>query len=213
MVSAECLCATALEPSSAPRRRGRPAGTRDTKPRKTSQIACINCGNTFTAKTMAAKLCSKRCRSERYYLPTEVAHECVTCGKTFLSRQYKASCCSPGCLSAKRSALAKRIRAAGISGKPQRHATRADKNKFWGAVRRSRIGDAHRLESEAIFERDGWLCQICGEEVDRDLTWPHPRSVSLDHIVALARGGTHTEDNVQCAHLGCNSRKGAGPQA
>jgi 5-methylcytosine-specific restriction endonuclease McrA len=28
------------------------------------------------------------------------------------------------------------------------------------------------------------------------------------YIVPLSKGGTHTYDNVQCAHFGCNSRKG-----
>jgi 5-methylcytosine-specific restriction endonuclease McrA len=31
----------------------------------------------------------------------------------------------------------------------------------------------------------------------------------LDHIVALARGGTHQAINVQCAHFLCNSHKSA----
>lgn len=34
---------------------------------------------------------------------------------------------------------------------------------------------------------------------------------SVDHIVALARGGPDIEDNMQITHLGCNLRKGARP--
>ncbi|WP_369529681.1 HNH endonuclease [Bradyrhizobium elkanii] len=52
------------------------------------------------------------------------------------------------------------------------------------------------------------MCQICGDEIDRDLVFPHPRSVSLDHIIPISRGGVHRRDNTQCAHLGCNSSKG-----
>ena len=44
-------------------------------------------------------------------------------------------------------------------------------------------------------------------KVDKDLMWPDPMSASLDHIVPLSRGGTHTLDNVQLAHLACNERK------
>lgn len=33
--------------------------------------------------------------------------------------------------------------------------------------------------------------------------------MSVDHIVPLARGGSHSADNVQSAHLLCNLRKGA----
>ena len=32
-------------------------------------------------------------------------------------------------------------------------------------------------------------------------------SASLDHIVPLSQGGTHTLGNVQLAHLVCNERK------
>jgi 5-methylcytosine-specific restriction endonuclease McrA len=60
-----------------------------------------------------------------------------------------------------------------------------------------------------IYDRDGWRCGICGEGIDAALRWPEPFSVSLDHIVPLARGGSHTRDNVQAAHLRCNMRKHA----
>jgi 5-methylcytosine-specific restriction endonuclease McrA len=59
----------------------------------------------------------------------------------------------------------------------------------------------------AIFERDGWKCGLCGDPVDSDLSYPHPQSASLDHIVPISRGGPHTYDNVQCAHLSCNRDK------
>ena len=58
-----------------------------------------------------------------------------------------------------------------------------------------------------VFERDDWLCGLCGEPVDKDLAWPDPTSASLDHIIPLSRGGAHTLDNVQLAHLVCNIRK------
>jgi hypothetical protein len=31
--------------------------------------------------------------------------------------------------------------------------------------------------------------------------------VSLDHIIPMARGGSHTKSNAQCSHLICNSLK------
>lgn len=52
-------------------------------------------------------------------------------------------------------------------------------------------------------------CGICGGDMDRGLPHPDPFSKSLDHIVPLARGGAHVQDNLQWAHLVCNKRKGA----
>jgi 5-methylcytosine-specific restriction endonuclease McrA len=35
-----------------------------------------------------------------------------------------------------------------------------------------------------------------------------PTAPTVDHIIPLARGGSHTWDNVQLAHHLCNSLKG-----
>jgi len=61
-----------------------------------------------------------------------------------------------------------------------------------------------------VFERDGWICGLCHEPVDREAKWPDWESPSLDHIVPLAVGGPHIYENVQCAHLGCNLIKNDG---
>lgn len=65
------------------------------------------------------------------------------------------------------------------------------------------------VESFAIFERDRWRCGLCGRSVPKNVKAPDRRSASLDHIIPLAAGGTHEPANVQLAHLGCNSAKGA----
>jgi 5-methylcytosine-specific restriction endonuclease McrA len=59
-----------------------------------------------------------------------------------------------------------------------------------------------------VFERDQWTCGLCRHPVDPGLAWPHPMSASVDHVVPLSRGGEHSLDNVQCAHLRCNCIKG-----
>ena len=77
--------------------------------------------------------------------------------------------------------------------------------------RRARLLDAYvaPVDLELIWERDEGLCGICLDPIDLSLEWPHRRSLTLDHVVALADGGTHEPDNVQLAHAACNSRKGA----
>ena len=78
--------------------------------------------------------------------------------------------------------------------------------------RRRRAREAN-VESEpydrvAVFVRDGWTCQLCGEPVDPDLRAPDPASPSIDHVVPISLGGPDTFANVQLAHLGCNAAKG-----
>lgn len=65
------------------------------------------------------------------------------------------------------------------------------------------------ISSRRVYERDGWICQLCGESVDKTLRNRHPMMASLDHIVPVSKGGAHTYDNVQLAHLSCNNAKGA----
>lgn len=86
-----------------------------------------------------------------------------------------------------------------VTGLPDdnRHRTRA----------RRHGGEYQPVDRVAVFDRDGWICGLCGEPVDKWLEWPDAMSVSLDHVVPLSRGGDHSYANVQCAHLGCNQRK------
>lgn len=65
------------------------------------------------------------------------------------------------------------------------------------------------VDLNVVMLRDGYLCGICGDEVEPSLKHPDPLSRSLDHIVPLARGGLHSYSNTQLAHLGCNVSKGA----
>ena len=168
---------------------------------------CAGCGRVFT--TLFAKFCGKTCYSRHRFRLKPYIHKCVECGSEFRSGLSKASCCSPKC-SAERS-----LKAAIENGRnnppPRKHASRADAYRVYDFRRRAAY-DADAAEvfsAEEIFERDGWLCQICHEEIDQDLVFPHPRSVSLDHVIPIARGGLHRRDNVQCAHLSCNSSKGS----
>jgi 5-methylcytosine-specific restriction endonuclease McrA len=58
-----------------------------------------------------------------------------------------------------------------------------------------------------IFEQDEWTCQLCGLPVDREAEVPSPLAPTIDHIIPLAKGGTHEPSNAQCAHFICNSTK------
>ena len=55
---------------------------------------------------------------------------------------------------------------------------------------------------DAIYDRDNAKCCLCKRHVARE-------QASLEHVVALANGGEHTEANVRLAHRRCNSKKGA----
>jgi 5-methylcytosine-specific restriction endonuclease McrA len=58
------------------------------------------------------------------------------------------------------------------------------------------------------MERDGWTCQLCLDPIDPALRVPDPMAATLDHVVPLAQGGSHSMQNLQAAHFMCNYMKG-----
>ena len=89
---------------------------------------------------------------------------------------------------------------------------RAKRHRISHERRAAKYGvDAERFSPLEVFQRDKWRCHLCGKKVPRTATAPDPRAPSLDHVVPLALGGTHTRANVALAHLGCNIAKGTRP--
>jgi 5-methylcytosine-specific restriction endonuclease McrA len=64
--------------------------------------------------------------------------------------------------------------------------------------RRARMRGGDRIGLAALAKRDGWRCHICKRRVSAS-TW------SVDHLVPLSDGGSHTWQNVALAHHRCNS--------
>lgn len=58
-----------------------------------------------------------------------------------------------------------------------------------------------RFNRRNVFARDGNRCQYCG------LQFPMSE-LSLDHVVPRSRGGTTSWENIVCACVACNVRKG-----
>jgi 5-methylcytosine-specific restriction endonuclease McrA len=62
--------------------------------------------------------------------------------------------------------------------------------------------------ARAYVLRHQTICHLCGQPVDKTLTWPNPRSASVDHVIPLEAGGPPLAlTNLRLAHLTCNSSK------
>ena len=57
------------------------------------------------------------------------------------------------------------------------------------------------LNRRNVLARDGMVCQYCGQRFASHL-------LSLDHVFPRGRGGETTWENVVCACLTCNAKKG-----
>lgn len=113
---------------------------------------------------------------------------CEVCGRKFTGDNRNYLRCSPEC------------RKAGVN--------RANLKFVQKRRAMERHPGAESIAPREVLERDEWTCGLCGDPIDRAFRAPHPGTPSIDHILPLSRGGTHTWDNVQAAHLGCNVKKG-----
>ena len=165
----------------------KPRGRQQPSPRD-----CRYCGAAYSGLGRAFR-CGE-CRSANITGPRQ---PCSLCEREFWPRTYGQRYCSLSCSAVDQVYAVRVADPAALKGK-----THQQRARRFG-------GDVERVDRYKVFERDGWLCMICLMPVDRDAVWPDPKSVSLDHIVPLSRGGGHTYRNVQCAHLACNIAKGA----
>ena len=98
------------------------------------------------------------------------------------------------------------------------HVSRRANQRFCSTECYSFIRSEERREKEKVrakglraklYFRDQGKCQFCFEIIDIAITYPNPRSLSIDHIVPRAKGGTSAISNLQIAHLNCNVNAGA----
>lgn len=147
--------------------------------------SCLRCDQGHFRRSI---YCSGECRRIARYKYQPVAKhrkQCVVCETTFLGHGG-ALYCSTSC---------------------RRDSTPARNGRRRAKVKRRALTSGGGVSRHAVFERDNWTCRICGMAVLRTARVPAPYAPTLDHIIPLARGGSHEPSNVQCAHFICNSRK------
>lgn len=107
---------------------------------------------------------------------TWTAGYCGECDGAFVTNQPQTRFCSTSC-------------------------KRRNKDRVHEQRRSERIkaaGPRDRIDLPVLAKRDGWRCHLCGKRVTRK-TW------SVDHLIPLSHGGSHTYVNVALAHQRCNS--------
>lgn len=72
----------------------------------------------------------------------------------------------------------------------------------------------HTINLQWLINRDKNKCKICGRKVDINdyeiidgIFAVGENYPSIDHIIPVSRGGTHTSENVQLSHMKCNRMK------
>jgi hypothetical protein len=151
---------------------------------------CDFCGKQFTAKKRDRRYCPDSYCSQKAYqqrkkegnlLPTHFEFSCHGCGKDFTAKKAEAKWCSKKCA-----------------------------NRHWGNLR-ARQARSPLLEAYAdreIFERDNWVCHLCGLPIDSSVSRMDPAGATIDHVIPIAKGGKDWALNVKAAHRSCNLKKG-----
>lgn len=181
------------------RRPGRPQN-----PRRFYMRRCRRCAVTFASFRDTARHCSPTCakamqqarrrmrglssdrpvaRPIRYPDGPLPPRSCVSCGQAYRPRITRQRYCSALCRSRADGKVANRRR------------------RGLGRL----VGrDARRF----VFDRDRFICWLCGRSTDPTAPRYAASLPSLDHVVPLSLGGEHTIENLRCAHLGCNRSRG-----
>lgn len=151
------------------------------------KIICTHC---LAEEREAKRIAEQRKKEEQKAEAMRVSRACPVCGNVFHSEYKNAKYCSDKC-------------------KRKAHLDRYGSNYRERAKRYGVYYDPDVTRMKVI-KRDHGICQICGKKCNpKDKSWGSsgPDYPTLDHIIPLAKGGTHTWDNVQCACAMCNSEK------
>lgn len=165
---------------------------------------CDFCGKEFHPKGTHNRFCSKECAYQNQLTNAQEYRECnfvpeericKYCGNVFTT-QFKGmrDYCSASCRK-----------------KSTHDSTLLQRIKSKGQIINTDI------TLPKLYERDGGICYICGKTCDwndkhqnSDGYWVYGNNYpSIDHVVPLAKMGTHSWDNVKLACRYCNSIKGA----
>lgn len=172
------------------------------KAKKKVTRSCTVCGQDILNSQPSAKYCSVACRkvaaSRQSHEKRVSERECRYCGNLFVPKLKEMwAFCSETCFAKQKADMRRQ----------HKHIRRAKK---WNN------GDVdYGISLDKLIKRDKNVCHICGLKCDKgDYTTDangnyiiggkHP---SVDHVMPLANGGTHTWDNVKLAHCMCNSLK------
>ena len=173
-------------------RASQPADLRVCRPCRRARInahlvtSCVACNRPFAAP-QERKTCSDTCR----YAARDAGHngtgQCLDCKVDFTSRGPRKRC--------------------------EPCAARRKAEQYAEKCRRRRVlkrgGAVEPYTLVEITQRDGHRCQLCRRKVNMAIQHPDPKSPSIDHVIPVTEGGDDVRANVQLAHLGCNSSKGA----
>ena len=151
---------------------------------------CRYCNATFVTKDDEKEFCSNLCkRKEKSFneMVEKGPRNCLYCEKSFYSsaKHY----CSDEC-----------------KRKASRVKSEIRKSERLKRARSNGPFDAD-IDIYKLIERDGGHCYLCGDDVLFSYHYNDPKYPTIEHVLPISKGGSHSWDNVKVACRECNTRK------
>ena len=150
---------------------------------------CTSCGKEFTNSLLEiCNECNEILEKRLYGI------RCECCGELFIPKRNNNKYCSE-------------------------HCKKKANNKKRETVRDKRLKENGEIDLtitlEKLYKRDDGVCKICGKKCDYNDYKKDENGTfiagnnypSIDHIIPISKGGQHIWENVQLAHMWCNSIK------
>jgi hypothetical protein len=97
----------------------------------------------------------------------------------------------------------------GLNGRILKFCSRRCSQRNQYQTRRSRKRNAfvEVVSVKKLAKWQDWKCHLCGGKIDKTAKAPNPKSLTLEHLIPLSKGGEHSYRNCVAAHFECNWRK------
>lgn len=115
-----------------------------------------------------------------------ITKQCIECGKNFITTRSRQVCCSSACSNKRNNRL-------------------KDINRRYKLRENGKVD--YSISLHRLIKIHNGICALCGGKVNIKADINSDEYPSIDHVLPVAKGGTHTWDNVQLAHRRCNTIK------
>lgn len=193
---------------------------------------CINCNKSFESvkgRTTCSDECRKQYNRRQYNKKRRIRLYKCKCNHCEQIRyfKYKRNYCSERCsdraYSKKKSIRARRFKRCSYCNKWHyqrglhcsnecKKRTSRLKNTLRKSTRTERARQNGQYDADIdiyrLIERDGEQCYLCGDTVSFDCHYNDLKYPTIEHVLAIKNGGTHSWDNTKVACRDCNNKKG-----
>lgn len=154
-------------------------------------LKCKGCNSTKINRFYKRNYwCSEECkdnRSKNNVIPKIYKKRCVECKEIFETKKKNQKFCKIMC-------------------QKKYHYRKKDVKRRMNILKNGTVD--WDISINEIIKRDGCKCYLCNEDVKLDVHYNNDKAPTIEHVVPIALGGTHTWNNVKVAHRKCNNYKG-----